>query len=251
MKEIPTDPKYPEFSLVLGGPLYQMYRKAHLSGPALELLNRRVLFVSVFPWLPRFVLSTLGSHTVRAESTVPVRRRSARTIPDCAVGSDYCRSDRPPASQPSDSSVYRQANCHRKGFASLQESCRLHITSPQLDCGGGDSGDSGIWSGVLHMAAGSYRRWSGNLVWPVQQYQPESDNGRLLVCLCEYANLSVHSPAMVYADCDLAPALWRISRPNLRLSATHPDRTGGLSFPEEALMPLVHLCSAQGTLLRD
>ena len=36
----------PDFSLVLGGPLFQLFRRAHLSGDALELLRRRVLVIA-------------------------------------------------------------------------------------------------------------------------------------------------------------------------------------------------------------
>jgi hypothetical protein len=43
----PTD-----FSLVLGGPLFQILRRAHLSDDALTLLRRRVLVVSLLAWLP-------------------------------------------------------------------------------------------------------------------------------------------------------------------------------------------------------
>ena len=32
-----------DFSLVLGGPLFQLLRKAHLEGEALELLHRRII----------------------------------------------------------------------------------------------------------------------------------------------------------------------------------------------------------------
>jgi hypothetical protein len=36
-----------DFSLVLGGPLFQLLRRAHLSGDALELLGRRILVISL------------------------------------------------------------------------------------------------------------------------------------------------------------------------------------------------------------
>ncbi len=41
-----TDPSQnsPDFSLVLGGPLYQIFRRARLTGPTLELVHRRVIF---------------------------------------------------------------------------------------------------------------------------------------------------------------------------------------------------------------
>jgi hypothetical protein len=52
----------PDFSLVLGGPLYQMFRRAHLTGPALELLRRRVVFFILFCWVPLAVLSGFEAH---------------------------------------------------------------------------------------------------------------------------------------------------------------------------------------------
>ena len=47
----------PDFSLVLGGPLYQLFRRAHLSGDVLELVHRRVLAAVAIAWLPLLALS--------------------------------------------------------------------------------------------------------------------------------------------------------------------------------------------------
>ena len=58
----------PDFSLVLGGPLFQLLRRTHLSGPALELLRRRVLIISLFAWLPLAVLSTIEGHLLGSQN---------------------------------------------------------------------------------------------------------------------------------------------------------------------------------------
>jgi len=50
----------PDFSIVLGGPLYQLLRRAHLEGDHLELLFRRLLFFVGVTWLPLFLLATVG-----------------------------------------------------------------------------------------------------------------------------------------------------------------------------------------------
>jgi hypothetical protein len=50
----------PDFSLVLGGPLFQAFRRAHLSGTALELQRRRVLVITAIAWLPLLLLSAAG-----------------------------------------------------------------------------------------------------------------------------------------------------------------------------------------------
>ena len=64
-------PKPPDFSLVLGGPLFQLYRRTHLSGDALELLERRVLVITLFAWLPLLVLSVLGGHALGGGIKIP------------------------------------------------------------------------------------------------------------------------------------------------------------------------------------
>ena len=48
-----------EFSLVLGGPLFQILRRAHLSGGTLELLRRRIVVIPLFAWLPLLILSAV------------------------------------------------------------------------------------------------------------------------------------------------------------------------------------------------
>ena len=50
----------PDFSIVLGGPLFQFLRRAHLGGDHLELLYRRLIFFVGITWLPLFLLATVG-----------------------------------------------------------------------------------------------------------------------------------------------------------------------------------------------
>jgi hypothetical protein len=50
-----------DFSLVLGGPIFQIFRRSHLAGDGLELLHRRLLFITLIAWLPLLLLAILGS----------------------------------------------------------------------------------------------------------------------------------------------------------------------------------------------
>src|SRR5215469_3765368 len=50
-----------DFSLVLGGPTFQLLRRAHLEGDHLELLKRRLIIITLLAWLPLLLLATLGS----------------------------------------------------------------------------------------------------------------------------------------------------------------------------------------------
>jgi hypothetical protein len=56
-----------DFSLVLGGPVFQLFRKAHLGGNHLELLYRRVLVITAIAWLPLLSLALLGSSAGSAD----------------------------------------------------------------------------------------------------------------------------------------------------------------------------------------
>ena len=50
----------PDFSIVLGGPLFQLLRRANLEGGHLELLYRRLVVFIAITWLPLFLLATVG-----------------------------------------------------------------------------------------------------------------------------------------------------------------------------------------------
>ncbi|HTO10031.1 MAG TPA: hypothetical protein VMQ51_00570 [Candidatus Binatia bacterium] len=60
-----------DFSVVLGGPLYQLVRKAHLSGNALQLVRRRIAVLCLFAWLPLLLLSVIGGRAWGAAVPVP------------------------------------------------------------------------------------------------------------------------------------------------------------------------------------
>ena len=51
-----------DFSLVLGGPIFQIFRKAGLSGDHLELVHRRLITITLIAWLPLLLLDRLGAH---------------------------------------------------------------------------------------------------------------------------------------------------------------------------------------------
>src|ERR1017187_6081906 len=61
----------PDFSLVLGGPIFQLLRRSHLSGDALELLHRRIVAIVLVAWLPLLLLSILGGHLLAGTVRLP------------------------------------------------------------------------------------------------------------------------------------------------------------------------------------
>lgn len=52
------------FSLALGGPLFQFFLRTRLSGPALELLVRRIIVITAIAWLPLLLLAAVQGHVI-------------------------------------------------------------------------------------------------------------------------------------------------------------------------------------------
>jgi hypothetical protein len=60
-----------DFSIVLGGPLCQLLRRAHVSGDALELVRRRMAIITAVAWLPLLVLALVGDRAFGNGVAVP------------------------------------------------------------------------------------------------------------------------------------------------------------------------------------
>jgi hypothetical protein len=60
-----------DFSLVLGGPVFQLLRRSHLTDDALGLARQRIIVISSFCWLPLLVLSALEGNALGGSAAVP------------------------------------------------------------------------------------------------------------------------------------------------------------------------------------
>ena len=73
MNNIHSSNEPPDFSLVLGGPLFQLLVRWRLATPAFALMKRRIVFISMFAWLPLLVLSLVDGKAWGGDRTaVPV-----------------------------------------------------------------------------------------------------------------------------------------------------------------------------------
>jgi len=61
-----------DFSLVLGGPLYQLWRGTRLADDTLHLLHRRVLVTVLVAWVPLLLLSIAEGHAWGNRITLPL-----------------------------------------------------------------------------------------------------------------------------------------------------------------------------------
>ena len=61
-----------DFSIVIGGPLFQALRRTHLTGDALELTRRRVVVVAMIVWVPLLVLLAVDGRAWGSAVGVPL-----------------------------------------------------------------------------------------------------------------------------------------------------------------------------------
>jgi hypothetical protein len=241
----PTD-----FSLILGGPLYQIWRRTGLAGDALQLLRRRLVLLTLLAWAPLLLLSMAEGHAwngavlpflqdvelharflvampllVLAELAVhrrmgPVVRQfldrglipdSRRAEFDAAIGSAMRLRNSVPAELAMIALVYVV------GIGVIwRTQLALDVASWQ------GAALDGPWQPTL---AGW---WLGVVSLPLFQF----------LLLRWYFRLSLW-----------ARFLWQVSRLDLQLVPTHPDRCGGLGFLASIVYAFAPLLLAQGVVL--
>ncbi len=237
-----------DFSLVLGGPLFQIYRRAHLAGDALELLYRRIFVITAIAWLPLLLLSMKDSFAgrtievsflrdvevharflvalpvmifaeliVHSRLTPVVRRFAERRI---VVPEDLPRFDRA-----IESAVrLRNSNVIELSLIGLVYTLGLWFWGSRIPI------NSATWyampGGRWHLTAAGY--WYVFISIPIVQF----------VLLRWYLRLAIW-----------CRFLWQVSRLNLHLVATHPDRCGGLAFLGKGSYAYGPLLFAQGAML--
>ena len=59
-----TRTESPDFSLVLGGPLYQLYLRTRLAKEPIQLLHRRIIVFALIPWVPLWLLTAMDGHAL-------------------------------------------------------------------------------------------------------------------------------------------------------------------------------------------
>jgi len=67
----PLPSEQEDFSLVLGGPLYQLWRRLHAAGPALDLVGRRMIGIPLVAWLPLLMMTVYEGVAIGHAVPVP------------------------------------------------------------------------------------------------------------------------------------------------------------------------------------
>jgi hypothetical protein len=246
----PAAPDPNEFSVILGGPLYQLVRRAHLAGDALELVRRRIALLALGAWLPLLALAALDGrawgHAVRVPfvADIEVHARFLLALPLLIVAELVVHQRmRPLVRQFLERGLVTDASRARFDAAVVAaHRLRNSIAAELL---------------LIALVAAV-----GLFLWPrygaldaATWYAVPDGGGRRL------------SPAGWWFTCVSLPIfqfvlarwyfrifvwirfLWHVRACELQLVPTHPDRVGGLGFLGNTVVAFAPLLAAHGVLL--
>jgi hypothetical protein len=239
----------PEFSPVLGGPIYLLYRRAHLSGPTLELLRRRVLFFAVLTWLPLFLLSTFSG---RLRTSAPLgflldietHVKFLVAVPVLIIAEVVVHKHIPLVVKHFiERRIVISENIPRF-YAAIESAMRLRDSKPLELALVLAVFTAGPWL-WLHESAFLGSTWYGFSDARGFHLRPAGD-WYVFVSIPIFQMLLLR---WYFRLANWFVLLWRVSRLNLHLWPAHPDRAGGMGFLGRSSYALIPVLFAQGALV--
>jgi hypothetical protein len=239
-----------DFSVVLGGPLYQLVRQAHLSGDALQLWHRRIVVLSLIAWLPLLILSILGGRAWGAAVAVPFLRdvevhiRFLLTLPLLIVAELIVHQRlRPVVRQFLERDLVPPAS--RARFDAAVAAAQRLRNSVVVEA---------LLIVLVYIVSVFVWPHYGSLGVATWQATPGQD-GRLLSPAgwwFAYVSLPIFQFLLLRWYFRLfvwTRFLWHVAQCRLSLVASHPDRVAGLGFLSGSVIAFAPLLAAHGTLL--
>jgi hypothetical protein len=243
--------KSTDFSLVLGGPLFQLLRKAHLAGDGLELVRQRIIAISLFTWLPLMVLSALEGQLLSGRAAVPflldleVHIKFLIVVPLLII---------------SELVVHKRMRFVVKQF--LERHLISESAMPRFDAAIASAFRlrNSVLAEVLLIAfvyvVGVLIVWRQYTALATATWYavPTGDGLKLSLSGVWYGYVSLPIVQFLlmrwyFRIFIWMRFLWKVSRIDLSLVPTHPDRVGGLGFLSNTVYAFTPLAVAHGALL--
>jgi hypothetical protein len=240
-----------DFSLVLGGPLYQLWRRTRLTGDGLQLLRRRIVVVTVLAWAPLLLLSVAEGHAWGASVALPflydveLHVRLLLAIPLLIVAELVVhRRMRVVVLQFLERGLIPDSGRARFD-AAIASAMRLR---------------NSIWAEVLLLAfvyvIGVGMLWRTQIALDVASWHGAPANGTWRLTMAGWWLGCVSLPLFQFLLLRWyfrlyiwARFLSQVSRMELTLMPMHPDRCGGLGFLASVIHAFSPLLLAQGAVL--
>jgi hypothetical protein len=240
-----------DFSFVLGGPLFQLQRRLHLSGDGLELLRVRVPVIAALTWVPLLLLSAVQGLAWGPSVAVPflldieaqarflfvvpllvaaevVVHKRLRFVADQFQERELIPEHARPRFAAALTSTVRLRN---SVLAELALIAFVYIVGIQIIWRHYTALDAATWYATPD-AGGKTLSLAG--LWYVYFSLP----------LTQFLLLRWYYRLFIWAR-----FLWQVASIDLRLVPTHPDRTGGLGFLALATAGFSPLAVAHGALV--
>jgi hypothetical protein len=243
--------KPPDFSLVLGGPLYQLWRRTRLAGDTLDLLRRRIVVLAAIAWVPLLLLSVMEGHAWVGSVPLPflydidIHARLLLALPLLIVGELVVhRRMRGVVGQFLSRGLIPEA-ARAKFDAAITSAMRLR-----------NSVAAEVFIIAFVYVVGVGFVWRGYFAPDVVSWHGTGTSGKLqpsmagwwLGCVSvpifQFLLLRWYFRLLIWAR-----FLWQVSRLELSLMPMHPDRCGGLSFLALVSQAFAPVLFAQGVVL--
>jgi hypothetical protein len=237
-----------DFSLVLGGPIFQLFRKSHLAGEGLELVHRRLLIITLVAWLPLLLLAALGHSAgnlgrLSFLHDVEVHVRFLIALPVLIAAELIVHSRvRPVVRRFVERGIVLPQDLGRFHSA-IESAVRLRNSIPVEVGLLGFVYTFGLWL------------WNSRIALDVSTWYA-APGGRWHLTPAGFWYVFVSIPILQFILLRWYMRLfiwfrflWQVSRINLNLVPTHPDRCAGLAFLGKSAYAFGPILFAQGAML--
>lgn len=251
LSDEPSTTAEPDFSLVLGGPLYQLLRRTHLAGDTIRLLRRRIAVLALAAWAPLLVLSILEGHAWGGGVELPflhdvdLHVRLLVALPLLIVAELVVHNRMRPLARQFDERGLVPDAARARFDAAFASALRLRNSIPaelSLIAIVYVVGVGFLWRTQVALDLPS---WYGVRVDGILQ---PSIAGWWLGCVSlpifQFLLLRWYFRLIIWAR-----FLWQVSRIELAVVPTHPDGCGGLGFLAQVSFAFAPLLLAQGSLM--
>jgi hypothetical protein len=239
-----------DFSLVLGGPLFQLMRRARLADDDMRLLLRRLIILPLLAWLPLLILSALEGKFQSGTALpflldIEVHIRFLIAMPLLILAELYVH----------DRLRLILSSFLRRDLVPEQdmEKFRAAVASA-LKMRNSISAE--ICLIILVYLVGILIVWKHFIGLEGEAWYATFQNGTRTLNFAGYWFVLFSLPFFqfllirwYYRLFIWIRFLWQVSRIQLRLVASHPDRFGGLGFVTHSVYAFTFLAAAHGALL--